>query len=309
MDIAPETLDWSLIPAFLAVAEAGSLSAAARALRQSQPTLGRQIRALETQLGTALFERHARGFTLTAEGEALLPHAVQMREASMALTLANAGQAAQLAGTVRMTASVFVSNFVLPDVLADIRRTEPSVQIELAPNDGSENLLFREADIALRMYRPTQLDVVTAHIVDLPLGCFAARSYLERKGRPHRPEDLFDHDLIGYDRSDLILRTMRDLGWPATRDDFALRCDDQAAYWQLVRAGCGVGFSQVFVGRADPLVEEIDLGLPIPSLPLWLAAHETLYRTPRVHRIWALLSQGLKDRYRSSDVDPDGVSR
>ncbi len=296
MDSPRLTLDWSLIPPFLAVAECGSLSAAARQLGQSQPTLGRQIRTLEQNLDLRLFERHPRGLRLTPEGEDLLPHAQRMRDAFGSLELAHAGKAADLDGTVRITASVFISNFVLPAVLADIRTLEPQIQIELVPSDGTENLMFRAADIALRMYRPTQLDVVTAHIADLRLGCFAARSYLARAGHPTCPEDLFDHDLVGYDSNDLILQTMRDLGWATTPENFALRCDDQAAYWQLVRAGCGVGFSQVDVGRADPLTEELDLGLQIPPLPLWLAAHEALYRTPRVRRVWTLIAEALRSQ-------------
>lgn len=293
MDKRSPLRDWSLVPTFLAVAETGSLSAAARRLNLSQPTLGRQVRTMEEALGTQLFERHARGLVLSPEGAALLPHAQSAREAMNALELASAGQAADLAGTVRITASVFISSFVLPRVLADIRRTEPQIALELVPSDSTENLRFRAADIALRMYRPTQLDVVTRHVTDLELGVFAAPAYLKRKGRPKTPEDLFEHDLIGYDSNDEILLAMRQFGWNATRDDFALRCDDQAAYWQLVRAGCGIGFSQRSVGRDDAAVEEIDLGLDIPRLPLWLAAHEALYRTPRVRRVWSLLAYGL----------------
>lgn len=293
MDIPNPPLDWSLIPPFLAVAETGSLSGAARQLRQSQPTIGRQIRALEQQLGLPLFDRHPKGLSLTAEGEELLPHALQMRDAMGGLELARAGQTSGLGGTVRVTASVYVANFVLPDILAALRVTEPDIQIEIVPNDGTDNLLYRAADIALRMYRPTQLDIVTRHVADLPMGCFAATSYLHRAGRPRVAEDLLDHDLVGFDTDDLILAHMRDMGWSATRDDFAVRCDDHAVYWHLVRAGCGIGFTQTMVGRAEPLVEELQLGLNIPPLPLWLAAHETLYRTPRVRRVWAELARAL----------------
>lgn len=294
MDKPNPNRDWSLIPAFLAVAETGSLSAAARQLSLSQPTLGRQIRTLERDLGAELFERHARGLRLTPDGAELLPHAIHMREALNAIEMTSAGKSSDLAGRVRITASVFISHFILPPILADIRQAEPRIRIDLLPSDSSENLLFRAADIALRMYRPTQLDVVTAHVTDLELGCFAARSYLDRAGRPQGPGDLLEHDLIGYDTNDLILRSMRDYGWSVDPEDFALRCDDQAAYWHLVRAGCGIGFSQAGVGRADPAVEEIDLGVAIPPLPLWLAAHETLHRMPRIRRVWGLLAEGLK---------------
>lgn len=286
--------DWSLIESFLAVAETGSLSGAARLLGRSQPTLGRHIQILETALDAHLFDRHARGLKISTTGKQIMPMARQMREAMHALTLTAAGQAQDLAGTVRITASVFASHHLLPPILADIRAAEPSIQLELLPSDSSENLLFREADIAVRMYRATQLDIVTSHVVDLELGVFAAHSYLARRGRPDTAEDLLNHDLVGYDRNDLILRTMRQMGWPASREMFAVRCDNQATYWELVRAGCGIGFSQKTVGQADPLVEELDLGLALDPLPVWLAAHEALRHTPRLRRVWDLLQTGLR---------------
>jgi DNA-binding transcriptional LysR family regulator len=275
------------------VAETGSLTGAARALGRSQPTLGRQVQALETQLGIALFDRHPRGFALSEAGEQLLDPARKMRDAMRAIELAAAGRSTRLDGTVRITASVFASHHVLPPILAAIRAAEPAIQLELAPSDMTENLLFREADIAVRMYRPAQLDIITRHIGDIALGVFAARSYLDRAGRPETIADLWDHDLIGYDRNDLILTTMRAMGWDATRDSFAVRCDNQTAYWELLRAGCGIGFSQLSVGRADPAVEEIPLDLGIPPLHVWLAAHQAMRRTPRVRRVWDLLADGL----------------
>ena len=295
MDKSLTDEDWSLVQAFLAVAETGSLSAAARRMGRSQPTLGRQVQALERSLGVTLFDRHARGLALSETGSDLLPMAQQMHAAMNSLTLTAAGQSQQLQGTVRITASVFASHHLLPPILARIRAAEPAIHLDLLPSDTTENLLFREADIAVRMYRPTQLDIVTRHITDLQLGVFAARSYLERAGRPRRAEDLLRHDLIGYDRNDLIVQTMQTMGWPVSRDSFAVRCDNQTTYWELVRAGCGVGFSQVGVGRADPypLVEELQLGVDILPLPVWLAAHQAMRQTPRLRRVWDLLARGL----------------
>lgn len=287
--------DWSLIQSFLAVAETGSLSAAARALGLSQPTLGRHIRTLESNLNTDLFHRHAKGLQLSPSGHSLLPMAQEIRDQINAISVTVAGQSQALDGTVRITASVFASHHVLPPILARIRQAEPSIQLELVPTDSSENLLFRAADIAVRMYRPTQLDIVTRHITDLPLGVFAARSYLERAGRPETAEDLWQHDLVGYDENELILRTVRELGWSVTRESFATRCDNQSAYWELVRAGCGIGFSQRAVGLADPLVEELDPGVDIPPLPVWLAVHENLRHVPRIARVWDLLAAGLQE--------------
>ncbi|SFU15123.1 LysR family transcriptional regulator [Sedimentitalea nanhaiensis] len=293
MDNSLRIDDWSLVQSFLAVAETGSLSAAARRLGRSQPTLGRQIRALEENLGAELFLRHPRGLRPSETGAALLPMAQRMQAEMHTLSLTAAGQSQRLQGAVRITASVFASHHLLPPILADIRAAEPLIQLDLIPSDTTENLLFREADIAVRMYRPTQLDIVTRHITDLELGIFAAHSYLRRAGHPETAEDLMGHDLIGYDRNDLILRAMQAMGWSVTRDAFAVRCDNQATYWDLLRAGCGIGFSQANVGRADPLVQELEMGIDMPPLPVWLAAHPMMRQTPRLRRVWNLLADGL----------------
>ena len=182
----------------------------------------------------------------------------------------------------------------IPPILAGLRRSHPEIRIDLVPSDETENLLFREADIAVRMYRPEQLDMIAQHIGDLPLVVFAAKSYLARAGRPTSPADLMNHDLIGYDRSDQIIRGMREMGFPVTRDWFSVRCDNQSAYWQLLRAGCGIGFSQLGAAQADPEIEQLFPDLPIPPLPVWLTAHEAMRRTPRVRVVWDALAQGLK---------------
>lgn len=295
MAYSPDQTDWSLLQSFLAVAEAGSLSAAARRLERSQPTLGRHIQTLEASLGVSLFDRHPRGLRLSDAGAELLPLARQMRETAGALTLLADGQANTLEGTVRVTASVFASHHVLPQLLARIRIEEPAIQLELVPTDATENLLFREADIAVRMYRPTQADIVARHIRDIELCACAATAYLDRAGRPNQAQDMIDHDLIGYDSSDLIVSAMRSRGWPVERHSFATRCDNQSAYWQLVRAGCGIGFSQRAIAAADPLVEVLPFDLGIPPLQVWLAAPQAMRQTPRIRRVWELLVKGLKE--------------
>lgn len=283
--------DWTLFRSFLAVAETGSLSAAARKLRLSQPTLGRHMAELQTALGTPLFTRQARGLALTEAGAALVPPAQAMRDAAARLALVAAGRAEGLSGTVRLTASRIVATYLLPPMLAALRQAEPGIEIELVPSDSTENLLFREADIALRMYRPTQLDVVTRHIADLPTAVYAAKSFLDRHGRPRTVEDLMTLDFVGFDRSDLILRLMAALGIERKREDFPLRCDDQVAHWNLVRAGCGVGASQCVIGDADPLVERCAPFVPLPSLPVWLTTPEALRHNPRIRRVMDHLAQ------------------
>jgi len=293
-----ESLDWTLLQSFAAVTETGSLSAAARKLGQSQPTLGRHIRALEAALGVELFTRGPKGLIPTEAARGLIGPAEQMRAAAARLRLAAEGQDAGLAGTVRVTASSVVSHFILPPILAAIRRAHPEIQIELVPSDSSENLLFREADIALRMYRPTQLDLVAAHVTDLEMGLYAATGLLDRVGRPRTVEDLLKLDFVGFDASDTIIRFMREAGLEVGRTFFAVRCDDQAAYWQLVRAGCGIGGMQAVIGDAEPGVERVLPRLDLPRLPVWLAAPTALRHTPRIRLIWDRLAEALRHMQR-----------
>lgn len=289
---ALQNLDWSLVQALVAVAETGSLSAAARALGLTQPTVGRQIGALEAALGVGLFLRRPRGMEPTDAARALLPAAKAMRDAAGDFALAAAGTASQ-GGTVRITASVFVSHHILPPVLARLRAERPEIALDLVPSDLTENLLFRESDIAVRMYRPTQLDVVTRHIGSVEMALFAASSYLDRVGRPASFDQTLELDFIGYDRSELMIRGFREAGVEVDRDFFRTRCDHQTTYWELLRAGCGAGFGMARFGRADPELEEIDLRVPIPPLQVWLTAPQAIRHSPPVARVWDALAEAL----------------
>ncbi len=288
-----ENLDWTYIRSFLAVAESGSLSAAARRIGQSQPTLGRHVRMAEEQIGTKLFIRVHDGLELTDAGRLLLEPARQMAQAHARFATVAAGRDTGLQGTVRITASVVVSHYLLPEILSGLRREEPDIEIELVPTDASENLLFREADLAIRMYRPTQLDVVTRKITDLAMQLYGASELLARMEEPQNLDDLSDFPFVGFDRSDLIIRSMREMGIDVDRHFFGIRCDDQAAYWQLIRSGCGLGAMQAAIGDRDPAVKRLCVQPELPSLPMWLAAHEAMHKTPRVKRVWDFLAQEL----------------
>jgi DNA-binding transcriptional LysR family regulator len=296
--------DWTLVRSFLTVAETGSLSAAARSLHLTQPTLGRHIAELEAQLGTPLFTRTPQGLTPTETALALLPAARQMREAAAKLSLAAAGRQETLQGTVRLTASRVVSHHLLPPMLARLREQEPGIEIELVPSDTAENLLFREADIALRMFRPTQEDVVTRHLADLPMGLYAAKTYLDRRGRPLVHDDLLSHDLIGMDRSDLVQRMLDFLGVPLKRADFPVRCDDQLVYLNLMRAGMGIGGALCLIGDADPLLQPVARFLRLPPLPLWLTAPQALRQTPRIRRTLDHLAAEFLSLLDPAHLDP-----
>ncbi|MDB5664492.1 LysR family transcriptional regulator [Cypionkella sp.] len=295
-----DDVDWTLTRSFLAVAETGSLSAAARQLGLSQPTLGRHIADLELALGLPLFTRQPRGLAPTAEAAALIPHARAMREAAAKLALAVAGRDARLHGPVRISASRIVSQYLLPPMLAELRRDEPGIEIELVPTDASDNLLFREADIALRMYRPTQPDLITAHLCDIPMAMYAAHSYLARRPDPITAETVLNHEFVGFDRSDLMLRMMAAQGFHARREDFPTRCDDQIVYWSLIRAGLGLGGMQTIIGDADSAVTRVAPFLQLAPLPIWLTAPEALRHTPRIRRVFDLLST----HFRALKLDP-----
>ncbi len=285
--------NWEHINLFVAVADQGSLSAAARETGVSQPTIGRVIQALEADLGVSLFERHARGLRLTQQGQDLIFHARTMAVAAANLSLAAAGRADDLAGNVRITASQLVATYILPPLLARLRRNEPRIQVEVVATDAVENLLFREADIALRMVRPTQVDLIARHVADMPLGLYASHAYLAERPAPETMDDLQLHSVIGYDRSTLIIEGARQLGWEVDREFFAYRCDDQVVAWNMVLAGLGVGFTSQWVARADDRVVRLLGDLSLPVLPVWLTSHAALKTSRRVRYVFDFLGEAL----------------
>ncbi len=285
--------DWNHLQSLVAVAEHGSLSAAARALGGSQPTMGRHIAVLETELGVRLFERTAGGLELTSTGIELLEHARHMADAANRLSLVAEGRSEEIAGTVRLTASSIVATYILPDILTALHLAEPDIEIELVATDRTENLLQREADIAVRMYRPTQTDIFTRKVGDLKIGMFAAPSYIERRGTPASMEEFLDHDVVGYDRSDLIIQGFRSAGMDVDRRFFSFRCDDQVVAWRMVVAGFGIGFNQLQIGEAEPGVVRLLADLALPEMPVWLTAHSELKTSRRVRRVYDFLAEGL----------------
>jgi DNA-binding transcriptional LysR family regulator len=287
------TIDWGYLQSFIAVAEGGSLSAAARALGASQPTMGRHIALLEKELGLRLFDRVTGGLELTETGIELLDYAQQMATSADHFSLRAAGRSETIAGTVRITASEIVAAYVLPEILTDLRQAEAEIDIELVASDRTENLLKREADIAVRMYRPTQNDVITRHVGDLQTGMFAARDYLARRGVPDTLADFQHHDVIGYDRSDLIIQGFRAAGLEVDREFFAFRSDNQIVAWRMVVAGFGIGFNQIQVGQAEARVQQLFVDTPLPTLPIWLTAHADLKTSRRVRRVYDFLAARL----------------
>ncbi len=285
--------DWSLWRSFGAVVEHGSLSAAARALGLSQPTLGRHVEALEQTLGVTLFERTLTGLRPTETALRLYEPVQHARAALAEASLVAEGASAALTGSVRITSSTVMCHYVLPRILYDLRQAFPLVQIELVPSDAAENLLLREADIAVRMFRPTQLELIAKRLGEIPIIACAHTGYLERRGSPKTPEDLRSHDLIGFDRSDLLIATARKMGHDLSRADFALRTDSQTNYFELIRAGLGIGFAQANLVAETPGLVAVLPDFHPPALEVWLTTHREVFTSHRIRAIYDRLSEGL----------------
>lgn len=291
----PGQFDWDLVRSFLAAMTHGSLLGAARAMKSSQPTMGRRISELETQLGVALFERTGRGLRPTAMAVALAESARQMEGAALQLTLGLSQQQQSLKGTVRITASTTVTCFVLPSIVAAMRLALPNIEVELVSTNAVSNLLKREADIAVRMVQPQQASLTAKRIAHISLGAYAHDSYLQARGTPRTPTDLLNHALIGHTDDNFILEGFRSQGFPVDKHAFCVRCDDLVAYWELVRAGVGIGFIAEHVAQQDPHVQRILPTLPLPTLPVWLAVHREVHGNAAIRAVYDYLATALPE--------------
>lgn len=288
--------DWSLISTFVAVLEAGSLTGAARRLGVAQPTLSRRLAELERQLGAPLFERTGRGLAPTAAAHAIAAAARGMQHEAQQLGAALAGQRDPSVGVVRVTASEVAAAYLLPPVMSSLRSEEPGIAIELVASNQVENLLRREADIAVRMVRPRQTSLVVRKLGEVPVVACAHQRYLARAGTPRTLEELTRHALVGYDRDDTIVRGFARFGYPIPREAFALRTDNQLAYAQLVAAGAGIGFLARYSLAHLPGVVEILPGLEIPPLPCYLVVHREIRGRGVVRRVYDQLARALPSR-------------
>ena len=286
--------DWNALRAFLAVVDAGSLTGGARQLAVSQPTLSRQIAALEASMGVALFERVARGLRLTAAGEALLVPARQMQEASLSVSLAALGQTQRLAGSVRLTASEMSSAYVLPEIVAKMRHSHPEIQIELLASNRIENLLERQADIAIRHVRPAQDSLVARCLGNAVMGGYAHAGYLARAGGSVDMTRMAEYDWIGHDKSDILLRGFAKAGFVVERDSFIFRSDNQVVCWQMALAGMGIAFAPACVAEKWPQMVSVMPDGMVPSMPVWLTAHRELRQSARIRVVFDALAEGLK---------------
>ncbi|MFC4527948.1 LysR family transcriptional regulator [Dyella halodurans] len=290
---------WELYRSFLAVMREGSLSAAARALGMTQPSLGRHMRELESTLGVVLFARSPQGLTPTDLAHELVAHAQAMAAASAAMRRTASAGREDVSGAVRISASEVIGAEVLPAMLTTFRERHPGIVIELSLSNQPADILRRDADIAIRMMQPTQEALVARHVGKLELGLFAHQRYLDTYGHPDSLADLASHALIGFDTELPYIRRMRPQGFPYTRDNFAWRTDSDLAALAALRAGFGIAVAQVKLARRDSqLVRLLPSQLSL-SMDTWVVMHEDLRQSLRVRRLFEHLAEALGDYARS----------
>lgn len=288
-----ESIGWELYRSYLGVLSEGSLSGAARALGVTQPTVGRHIAALEHALGLTLFTRSQQGLLPTEAALELHPYAQAMQHSAAALARAASGHGEGVRGTVRVTASEVIGVEVLPPLLAQLQARHPGLTVELALSNRVQDLLHREADIAIRMTEPRQEALIARRVGVVALGLHAHASYLQAQGTPTSLADLTHHRLIGFDLETPFIRAARKALPPWRREAFALRSDSDLAQLALIRAGGGIGICQVELARRTPQLVRVLPQQFNAALDTWVVMHEDLRNSPRCRHTFDALVAGL----------------
>lgn len=301
MDWRAVNFDWNQAKAFLATAEEGSLSAAARALKLSQSTLSRQVEALEHELGLALFERVGKGLQLTPSGLALRAHVRAMGDAANRVSLSAAGHSDSIEGTICISASEVYAALVLPAIIAKLHRLEPLIHIEIVASNTASDLQRREADIAIRNFPPTEPDLIARKVRNASLRLYAAPAYLDRIGNPRLPYDLHTAEFICIDRSGNFLKGLNAIGLNLTERNFPILTENILVMWELVKQGLGIGILDDVFGDPEPRVRRVLPELEPLVLPVWLVAHRELSTSRRVRIVFDLLAAELAGPHRSTN--------
>ncbi len=309
MDWRSVRFDWNRARAFLVTAEEGSLSAAARALGMAQPTLGRQVSALEEELGVVLFERVGRGLTLTAGGLDLLDHVRTMGDAANRVSLTASGQSQTIEGSISITASEVISAFLLPPILARLRREHPGVEITVVASNDVRDLRRREADIAIRNGRPTDESLVATRLRDMPAHLYATPSYLKSIGHPTTPGDLRRADFLGFGDGERFMKGLNAMGFDLSMKNFPIHIENHMVLWELVKNGLGIGAILEEVGDAEPLVERVLPAMPPIPVPAWLVSHREVHTSRRVRMVFDLIVEHLGPSSRAASPAPRAAKR
>ncbi|MDD2180506.1 LysR family transcriptional regulator [Acidovorax sp. D2M1] len=288
-----DNLDWNQLKAFLQTAQTGSLSAAARKLGLTQPTLSRQVAAIEQQMGVTLFERVGKAMVLTPTGLDLLEYARAMGAAAEALGLAASGRSQAVGGVVSVSASDAVAAYLLPPIVQRLRVQEPGIAVEVISSNALSDLLRREADIAIRHVQPEQPDLI-ARLVREARACFyASEAWVQAHGHPRSAEDAAHLPFVGSDRNGQYLAYLRQYGLNLSEDNFSCYSDHTVAHWALVRQGMGIGAMMDEIARETPdMVRVLDDVTPV-RFPIWLVSHRELRTSRRIRVVFEALAEGL----------------
>lgn len=285
--------DWNHLRAFLATVETGSLSAAARSLGLTQPTLGRQVAALEQELGVLLFERLGRSLVPTLAGRELFESARSMGEAASRLSIIASGQSQSIEGLVRITASDIVAAHILPPILKRLNEVAPGIVVDVVADNDVRDLMRREADIAIRHVRPEQPDLIARRGRGTTAHLYAASAYLDAHGRPVTGADLADENFIGYSEADGLVAELNARGVPVTRDNFRWTTTSVVTAWEMIRQGLGIGVMFRDVAQDAAGVEQVLPELTPFEVPIWLAVHRELHTSRRIRLVFDLLAEAL----------------
>jgi DNA-binding transcriptional LysR family regulator len=286
-------LDWNQLRAFLETAETGSLSAAARKLGLTQPTLSRQVAAIERSMGVTLFERVGKTMALTPTGLDLLEHARTMGTAVEALSLAATGRSQAVGGVVSISATEIVAACTLPPLVRQLREQAPGITIEVIASDALSDLQRREADIAIRHVKPEQPDLIARLVREGTAHFYASENWVKAHGHPRTGKDATHLSFIGTKRTDQYLGYLRQQGLPLTEANFSCYADNSIAHWSLVREGMGIGAMTDEIARITPGMVRVLDELPPVRFPIWLVSHRELRTSRPIRVVFEALAQGL----------------
>ncbi len=284
MSRTPCSFDWTRARSYLAAAEGGSYSAAARRLGLTQPTVGRQVAALEAELGVTLFERIATGVELTEAGIDLLEPVRAMAAAAESVSLAAAGASGSLEGLVRITASEAISAFLLPVVVRRLRREHPGIELELVATNHLQDLRRREADLAIRNVAPDDPELIARRLPTAEGHFYATPDYLASIGDPSTPEQLAAADFISFSEREAMLAWINSVGVPSTLAGLPIFSANHLVQWSMCCEGLGVAAMMDVIGDAEARVQRALPGLAAVPVQMWLVSHRAL-RTNRRLRV------------------------
>ena len=286
-------IDWNRARAFLATAGSGSLSAAARELGLTQPTLSRQVAALEEELGVTLFERVGKKLVLTPTGESLLGHVRTMGEAAAAMTVAASGSAQETEGRVSISATDAYAAYLLPDIVERIRREAPQITIVIVSQNSLSDLRRREADIAIRHVRPDEDGLIGKLVCESTAHFYASRSWLARNGRPASIAEIAPQDLIAYEEIERFAEFMRGVGVRASAGDFRMVSENSVVVWEMVKRGLGICIMSRDIGERTEGVVDLFPQMEPPRFPIWLVTHRELRTSRRIRLVYEILADEL----------------